>query len=55
MDAGSTPTRQADGIRRMNHEVAIFLAGSQGCKGGGGEPPLHVHVYCGFRESLNTK
>ncbi|TKT97072.1 transcriptional regulator [Citrobacter sp. TBCS-15] len=28
MDAGSAPTRQADGIRRMNREATIFPPGA---------------------------
>ncbi len=27
-----------------------FPAGSLGCKGGGGEPPLHVHGFPSLRE-----
>ncbi|EMF23612.1 hypothetical protein H262_10256 [Citrobacter freundii GTC 09479] len=32
-----------------------FPAGSLGCKGGGGEPPLHVHGYLRFREMMSMR
>ncbi|GJL35412.1 hypothetical protein TUM17576_22320 [Enterobacter hormaechei] len=44
-DAGWSPTRKSDGIRRVDREAAIFLAGSPGRQGGGGEPPWHVHGF----------
>ena len=32
-----------------------FPAGSLGCKGGGGEPPLHVHGYSDIREAMHIR
>ncbi|AVE57853.1 hypothetical protein AM352_05340 [Citrobacter koseri] len=32
-DAGSAPTRKADGIRRINRAAAIFPAGEPGLQG----------------------
>ena len=39
-------SRPTGARRRRQGEPAgpVFLAGSRDCKGGGGEPPLHVHV-----------
>ena len=42
-DVGSRPTRQPEGESRGYREAAIFIAGSRGSQGGGGEPPWHVH------------
>ncbi|MGK9229229.1 hypothetical protein KXS13_19095, partial [Yokenella regensburgei] len=44
-----------EGLSVVNREAAIFLAGSPGRQGGGGEPPWHVHgVWCD-RKARNIK
>ena len=45
---GTDPTGRRH--KTNNSRSDDFPAGSLGCKGGGGEPPLHVHGYQRFKE-----
>jgi len=44
-----------EGEAEWTAPAAIFLAGSPGRQGGGGEPPWHVHGFWRYRKARNIR